>query len=197
MLVPRFCTGIQCTENTTRLSNWSGTYLKKNDALLGQSFPQHLLDDCQISAMFNGTKDDEWSINFEWADMNSTNVVNPFWAELWYDREDENIHCLVRSCRLQTQITYGPNEEQPYYRATPVRTLSDLANMLETYPWDDLTSNIKDPVYLETERQKSRDYKRFYNERRKTALAMALHVRLSADSAIACLGADILSLLIA
>jgi hypothetical protein len=141
MLVPRFCTGIQCTENTTGLSNWLGTYLKRNDTLLGQSFPQYLLDDCEISAMFNGTEDDEWSIYFEWADINSTFVVNPFWAELWYDHEDENIHCLVRSCRLETQITHGPNEEQPYYRATPVKTLSDLANMLETYTWDDLTSN--------------------------------------------------------
>ena len=111
--------------------------------------------------MFNGTEDDEWSIYFEWGDINSTFVVNSFWAEVWYDHEDENIHCLVRSCRLQNQITHGPDEEQPYYRATPVRTLSDLANMLETYTWDDLTSNIKDPVYLETERQKSRDYKRF------------------------------------
>ncbi len=76
-----------------------------------------------------------------------------------------------------------------------------------------MTTNIKGPVYLETERQKSRDYKRFYDERRKTAfamalhdrlierrktaLAMALHDRLGEDSAIAGLGGDILSLLIA
>jgi hypothetical protein len=190
MFIPRFCKGIECTANTTGLANWSGPYQQRNDSLLGHAFLEKFMKKCSAFQIFNGTADDEWSILFEW-------TADPLWAELWYDQEYERIHCLVRSCKQHGQITYGPNAEQPYFRATPLLMLRDLECLLESFNYVDLTTNIKDPVYLETERQKSRDYKRFYNERRKTALAMALHVRLSADSAIACLGADILSLLIA
>jgi hypothetical protein len=196
MLVPRFCTGIQCTENTTGLANWSGPYQQRNDSLLGHAFLEKFKKECDVFQIFNGTEDDEWSILFEYTDVNSTFVEDTLWAELWYDHEDEHIHCLVRSCRQQGQITYGPNAEQPYFRATPLLMLGDLECLLETCEYVDLTTNIEDPVYLETERQKSRDYKRFHNERCKTALAMALHNRLGEDSAIACLGGDILSTLL-
>ena len=189
MLVPRFCTG---TEGTNTLqTRWEGACQERDDGLLGSTFSQGM-DDCTIMSIFKGTVDDEWSILFDWLDLNSTAIGFFYWAEVWYDHEDEQIHYLVRNCEFQNELVYGSNTAQPHFKARPVKTLGELAEMLDICPWDEcITTNAT--ADLDAERAKSRAYKRSYTEQRKTALAMALHGRLGEGSALASLGDDVLS----
>jgi hypothetical protein len=190
------CAGEPCDHQTIWPALWEGEFLQKWKGgvdVIGRHFSQDDCCDIHIKEMFTGTVNDEWSILFDWTDVNSQCIVNLFWAEAWYDYEKQEIHCCVRNFRNEAgQGVYGPSPTTPYIKAPATKTLQEFAEMLETSPWDDWTktSSTHD---LNTERAASRAYK---TTLRRTALAMALHQRLGGASAVACLGSDILETLV-
>lgn len=195
---PRFCTAHTGETLLLPFPQWAGPRLERDDYLLGRDFIFGGLEECRIIAIFRGEVDDEWSILFDWNDLESTLVINHFWAEVWYDHEDERIHCLVRRCAVaadggERQTIYGPNPTQLYYRVTPImRTLADLAVRLEVGSWDHYCDEHA-TVSLDAERARSRESKPpLYSQRRREAVAMALHSRLGKQSLLGSLGEDIL-----
>ena len=121
----------------------------------------------------------EWSVHFEWTDLNSTRVVNPFWADAWFDFQTNEIHCCVRRFNSDMCI-----------KAPATKTLKKFAKMLETSPWDDWVVDANAYNDFETSRAASRAYNA------RLALSMGLHPRLGKGSGIACLGEDILRLIV-
>ena len=203
-LKPRFCraSNVSSAERESlplSFHPWNGVRLERDDDLLGPYFGDDNMIDCNVIAIFHGEADDEWSILFNWADVNSTRVYNRFWAEAWYDHEDNQIHCYVRRCGG----ICGPGEgDYQYARAPLCRSLGEFEGVLEDCPWDTWcgdesttttsTTTINDNELFIAERARSREYKHTYAARRKEAVAMGLHDRLGSGSLIACLGADIL-----
>ena len=119
----------------------------------------------------------EWSVHFDWTDLNSTCVINPFWADAWFDFEKSEIRCCVRRFNEDKSI-----------KAPATKSLKSFAKMLKTSPWDDWVVGACTDV--ETERAASRAYNA------RLALAMGLHPRLGKGTGIASLGEDLLRLLV-
>ena len=200
-LKPRFCraSNVSSAERESlplSFHPWNGVRLERDDDLLGPYFGDDNMIDCNVIAIFHGEVDDEWSILFNWADVNSTRVYNRFWAEAWYDHEDKQIHCYVRRCEGGGACgpEGGGDHHHQYARAPLCRSLGEFEGVLEDCPWDTWCGDeytTTNELFL-AERARSREYKHTYAARRKEAVAMGLHDRLGSGSLIACLGADIL-----
>jgi hypothetical protein len=190
---PLICSGITSTENKFGRP-WNGEFAERNDYLLGNfNFSRHIDDDCEIAGVFNGTNDDEWSIHFFWFERGHTYAKREYWAEAWYDYETKDFHCCVRTVWDGNVRVYGPNPGQKYCKPKPRKTLSEFAQLINTYPWDHFTTH-RATFNLDAERAKSRGYKAWLKQTEmKTALAMALHERLGAGSGIATLGGDLIA----
>lgn len=176
--------------------DWRGQSLVRNHHLLGERFlTGEEIENCTVLAIYVGSEyDDEWSILFDWTSPESRYVTNFFWAEMWFDHVDEQIHGLVRNCRNPNErFIYGPEPSLPYhFRMNASRTVDDLALQIDQTEWEGRT--IPSPgLDLNAERARSREYKRTYAEHCRTAVAMALHPRLGSESPLGRLEADLLS----
>ncbi len=124
---------------------------------------------------------DEWSIHFDWSDVNSVRVCNGFKAIAWVDYRFGGggvIVCWVRR-----------DDSRLFIHAPVTRTLDEFASMLLSSPWDEWTDGLAPCGYPYADRAAARAHTVGAKEA-VHACAMALHPRLGADSALALLLPD-------
>ena len=193
---PVVCSGFKCTERNTNMP-WSGEFQWWDNTTLDDDFWEHFLsmETIEIVDIFRGTHDDEWAIHFYWYEPSDDDPeMKDLWAEAWYDPETEEIHCCVRDTwdPRGKHFIYGPNPEQKYFKAAVTKTMQEFAEMLLSLPFDILVDH-QNTTSLDAERARSREYKAGLKQDMNTALAMALHGRLGKESAIACIGRDMMA----
>lgn len=176
-------------------------------ALVGDDGGEDEFQNLMVIEVFRGAVDDEWSMHLDWCDLTAaTSRMKDLWAEAWVDHGSGLIECCVRELHIGASVTtadgttrrtpvYGPAPEWPrYLRMRPAATLQDLAYTLEFFPFDGPSPSPFEAAdapltTLDAARARSRFLK---SGPRRLALAMALHARLGAASAAACLGEELL-----
>ena len=126
--------------------------------------------------------EDDVSIDFSWIDVNSELVLRRYCAKAWADDRDgeQAIRCFVRRA--------GASDDS-FIRAPTTKSLAEFVEMLDSSPWDDWV-----PIYTRHSPKPEREAARQYKRSKAIALStmMAFHPRLGRESAIACLGADLI-----